>query len=59
MDHDVGVAVLTYVLLAGLRYDATVEAILQKCMSLGYQTNLKIVRRQDNWISLYLLHRNS
>jgi hypothetical protein len=55
----VGVAVLTYVLLAGLRYDATVEAILQKCMSLGYQTNLKIVRRQDNWISLYLLHRNS
>ncbi|XP_062163211.1 uncharacterized protein LOC133870166 isoform X2 [Alnus glutinosa] len=47
------------VLSRGLRYDATVEAILQKCMSLGYQTNLKIVRRQDNWISLYLLHRNS
>ena len=54
-----GVAVLTYVHFAALRHDTTTEAIFQKCMSLGCQTDLEIVRRQDNWISLYLLHRNS
>lgn len=47
------------VLSRTFRHDATVETILQKCMSLGCQTNLEIVRRQDNWISLYLLPRNS
>ncbi|XP_059460781.1 uncharacterized protein LOC132189941 [Corylus avellana] len=47
------------VLSRTLRRDASIEAIFQKCMSLGCQTDLEIVRRQDNSASLYLLHRNS
>uniref|UniRef100_A0A2N9F3H7 ABC1 atypical kinase-like domain-containing protein n=1 Tax=Fagus sylvatica TaxID=28930 RepID=A0A2N9F3H7_FAGSY len=55
MDHD---CCLHLVLLAALRHDSFIEAVLRKCMSLGCQTDLEVVRRQDNWIPPYLLQRN-
>ncbi|KAF3962816.1 hypothetical protein CMV_012715 [Castanea mollissima] len=41
------------------RYDSFVVAILRKCMSLGCQTDIEVVRRQDSWIPSQLLLRNS
>ncbi|XP_065636521.1 uncharacterized protein LOC111986932 isoform X3 [Quercus suber] len=41
------------------RHDSFVVAILRKCMSLGCQTDIEVVRRQDNWIPSQLLLRNS
>lgn len=44
---------------AASHLDSFVVAILRKCMSLGCQTDIEVVRRQDNWIPSQLLLRNS